>query len=304
MFMEVDWDGNLIWKAEVPYQWHDFQPMANGHIIFNSIHPDGTLPDEFAARVKGGLPGTELNGKITGDSLVEIDRSGDVVWQWRAYEHLDPELDVACPLVNRIMWPYINSVWICADGNILLSLRYVGEGIKIAYPSGEVLARYGRGKMSFQHDCRELDNGNILFFDNGDQRQDCNSPSYSQVVEIDPATDEVVWSYQADPPWSFYVASCSGSERLPNGNTLICESWPGRLFEVTPEREIVWEFISPFAGRWADRGMDSNMIWRAHRYAPDYAGLQGKELDPARLPWENQTYGPTAWAKDFRPLIF
>jgi hypothetical protein len=37
-------------------------------------------------------------------------------------------------------------------------------------------------------------------------------------------------------------------ERLPNGNTLITESEGGRLIEVTPEREIVWEYISPVRG--------------------------------------------------------
>jgi len=35
------------------------------------------------------------------------------------------------------------------------------------------------------------------------------------------------------------------NQRLPNGNTLITESTQGRIFEVTPENEIVWEYYNP-----------------------------------------------------------
>ena len=37
-----------------------------------------------------------------------------------------------------------------------------------------------------------------------------------------------------------------GQERLPNGNTLICESLMGRFLEVTMDGEVVWEFVNPF----------------------------------------------------------
>jgi len=40
------------------------------------------------------------------------------------------------------------------------------------------------------------------------------------------------------------------------------------LFEVTPEGEIVWEYVSPFMA--ADRfGDPSNEVFRAYRYAED-----------------------------------
>ena len=35
-------------------------------------------------------------------------------------------------------------------------------------------------------------------------------------------------------------------QRLPNGNTLITEGSDGRVFEVTPDHKIVWEFVSPY----------------------------------------------------------
>ncbi len=37
----------------------------------------------------------------------------------------------------------------------------------------------------------------------------------------------------------------SGANRLPNGNTLICESVDGTIFEVTPKKETVWKYVNP-----------------------------------------------------------
>ena len=301
MIYEIDWDSNIIWEAEVPCQGHDFTVMENGHIMYIAWEPKGIVPQEIAAKVKGGRPGTEPNGNMWGDVLVEIDRDGKRIWEWLAYEHLDPEIDAICPLANRTHWPYLNSVWICRDGNVLVSARYSSEAIKIDYKTGKVMARYGRGRISHQHDCRELDNGNILIFDNGMHRPGYQA-AYSRVVELDPKTDEIVWEYKANPPSDFYSACCGGSERQPNGNTVIMETERGRMFEVTSKHEIVWEYVNPryvpFVGRF------TNMIWRVHRYSWDYPGLRDKELDPGRLIWANRIWGSDAFPKDIKPCIF
>ncbi len=34
------------------------------------------------------------------------------------------------------------------------------------------------------------------------------------------------------------------AQRLPNGNTLICDGAKGHAIEVTPEKEIVWEWLN------------------------------------------------------------
>ena len=81
---------------------------------------------------------------------------------------------------------------------------------------------------------------------------------------------------------SFYSYHISSAERQPNGNVVICEGAPGRLFEVTPQKEIVWEYISPFYG--VVDGVNNleslNSSFRAHRYGYDYSGLKGMDLDP------------------------
>jgi len=293
---EVDWEGNVVWEAVVPMQGHDFQRRENGNVLYICFDTPGILPDDTARRVVGGRPGSEFNGQIWGDCIYEIDPSGSLIWRWLAYEHLDPEIDTMCPLENRSQWPYLNSIWICADGNLLLSTRYLNQATKIAYPSGEVIGRYGRGELAHQHDVRELANGNILAFDNGSHRHTLE-PNYSRAVEIDPATDKVVWEYKSNPPSDFYSPICGGAERQENGNTVICDSVSGRIFEVTQEKEIVWEYIVPMTG--FKQGSTINRIWRAHRYPTTYPGLRGKNLDPRRLPWENRIYGPDSWKRSY-----
>ena len=71
-------------------------------------------------------------------------------------------------------------------------------------------------------------------------------------------TLELVWSY-AGP--NFFSTNISGAQRLPNGNTLITEGAGGRLFEVTAEGDIVWEYVHPvFSG-----ARRSNGVYRAYR---------------------------------------
>ena len=122
----------------------------------------------------------------------------------------------------------------------------------------------------------------MLLFDNGQHRR---GSSYSRVIEIDPATNEVHWEYDGSPRVSFYSNYISGAERLPNGNTLICEGASGRFFEVTARGEIVWEYINPFLVYGARTGREkpenSNATFRCHRHGPDHPALSGRDLDPA-----------------------
>ena len=83
------------------------------------------------------------------------------------------------------------------------------------------------------------------------------------MLEINPVTLELVWSY-AGP--RFFSSNISGAQRLPNGNTLITEGANGRLFEVTKEGKIVWEYMYPlFSGAQA-----SNAVYRGYRLPYDW----------------------------------
>ena len=97
-----------------------------------------------------------------------------------------------------------------------------------------------RGRFRFQHHARILDDGNLLLFDN--QRGPENR---SAVLEIEPASGRVVWSYGGTEAEPMFSRCCGTTYRLPNGNTLIVETEAGRAFEVTPAHEIVWDFVNP-----------------------------------------------------------
>ena len=63
---------------------------------------------------------------------------------------------------------------------------------------------------------------------------------------MDTATNEIVWEYRDNPPFNFFSAYISGARRLTNGNTLITEGQPGRIFQVNAvPGEVVWEYINP-----------------------------------------------------------
>ena len=72
-------------------------------------------------------------------------------------------------------------------------------------------------------------------------------------------------------------------QRLPNGNTLICEGPSGRVFEVTADKELVWEFVNPFFNYYPLLRGHSNITFRAYRYGYDYEGLKGRTLDPDKV---------------------
>ncbi len=148
-------------------------------------------------------------------------------------------------------------------GALLISIRELSLVAIIDFDQRRVEWAWGPGLIRRQHHPSLLDNGNILIYDNlgGDA-------GLSRIVEVDPATQEIVWQYNGDPPESFFSALRGGSERLANGNTLITESDRGRVFEITPEGEVVWEFYNPVM---RSGGKERSSIYRMTRLEPSAA---------------------------------
>ena len=179
---------------------------------------------------------------------------------------------------------------------------------------GDILYRWGNPQayragdrddqqLFLQHDSRWIEQGlpgegNILVFNNGNQRLGLD---FSSVDEIVPPLDldgnyalapgeaygpaAPTWTYTAANPSGFFASFISGATRLLNGNTLIDDGPAGTLFEVTADGKTVWRYVNPVT----DSGplvqgdpvpIGSNFVFRAYRYAPDYPGLQGRDLTP------------------------
>ena len=138
---------------------------------------------------------------------------------------------------------------------------------------GDLLYRWGNPRayragsaadqrLFSQHDTQWIADGlpgegHLLVFNNGGGRPG-NYSSVDEVVlpvgpdgryEHKPGTafgpDQPLWSYTASKKSDFFAPLMSGAQRLPNGNTLICTGFSGTVFEVTPEKEIVWDYINP-----------------------------------------------------------
>lgn len=270
VLIELDWQGNEIWRYEDDSQHHDFSRMANGNTLVLGWEP---LPNDFAARVQGGQPGTDLDGNVWADYIHEVTPNGDVVWEWHAYNALDPETDVICPLHPRHEWTHANTCKALPDGDILVSFRVLNTIGIIDKATGRFAWKMRDTRLGHQHDPSLLENGNILVFANG--YHDLASTPGSRIYEIDPATADIVWEYSSNPPWEFYSHFISGAERLPNGNTLICEGSTGRLFEITHDGEVVWEYVVPFFYDHPRLGR-INSCFRARRYAPGFPGIKGR----------------------------
>lgn len=125
------------------------------------------------------------------------------------------------------------------EGNVLISILQLNTICIVDLDEKSVVWSMS-GLWRRQHQPTILANGNMLLFDNN------NAPGQSEVIEFDPFTQQVLWSYTGTTDGPFYTPNCGSSERLPNGNTLITESNNGRAFEVTPDKTIVWEFYSPY----------------------------------------------------------
>lgn len=282
LMQEIDWDGNVVWEYVDHTQHHDFRRLSNGNTIYIGLED---VPDDILARIGGGRAGSERkeNGGMMTDYLREVNPSGETVWEWHSNDEMTPEDYSICPLCSRDEWGHTNSVAEDADGNILISWRQCHLVAVIDKVTKKFSWEMQDIRFGHQHDFQQVDNGNYLMFANGSHTNRGGPFAGSQILEIDPATKEVVWEFVGHPPHTFNSPHISGCQRLPSGNTLICEGNWGRLFEVTPEGEIVWNFVSPVFVPEGDRiGGGRNSVFRCYRYAAD-SGEIGGRLNPD--PW-------------------
>ncbi|UCG42086.1 MAG: aryl-sulfate sulfotransferase, partial [candidate division WOR-3 bacterium] len=181
--------------------------------------------------------------------------------------------------------------------------RY-GQGGDLLYRWGNPSA-YRRGdtayhRLVYQHDPQWIPDslqgaGRMLAFSNGGDRL----REWSSVDEWEPPVDSLGF-YSLGPDsvfgpdtitwWfrdtlDFYSVRISGCQRLPNGNTLVCEGMSGEMFEVTPDSELVWYYISPVCSSGPMHQGETiphwgNTVFRCYRYSPGFSGFAGHNLEP------------------------
>ncbi len=222
--LEIMPDGSLYLltrKALIDPQINKRIPVLKDYV--ERLSADGEPMEEYSLW-------EALNESAHSMHLVVAPRRGDV-FHTNALEVLDGSHEDQSPFFKA--------------GNILLSFLRLSTLAILDPDTGKIVWTL-RGMWWGQHQPTLLENGNMLVFDNWGGVID--RERYSRVIEFNPLTQEILWSYDGSPDVPFYSRTCGSNQRLPNGNTLITETDNGRVFEVNPEKQILWEFINPYRG--------------------------------------------------------
>ena len=248
-----DWNGTLLWKRSLRAH-HDVERTPSGRLL--------TLTFE-----RKRVPAFGSSIDTRDDLLTLLDDDGRVVDRLSLLDAFSrtPGLDVV-PVgpstlgvvpwldlfhVNAAEWMHrpelAKSNPIYGPDNVLICSRHQNRIAIVSWAHRRVVWSWGPGELLGPHDAQVLPSGHVLVFDNGMGR------GWSRVVEVDPATDRIVWEYRAKNPRDFYSLSKGSCQRLANGDTLIADSDNGTAFEVTPAGEIVWRFATPHRGPRGER---------------------------------------------------
>jgi hypothetical protein len=151
-------------------------------------------------------------------------------------------------------------------GDLLVAMRNLDLVAVLDDATAEVKWAWGAGVLDMPHQPSLLANGDILVLDNGTRRR------RSRLVEVNPNTRRVVWTYEGNARSPFFTAFGGGCEELPNGDILVTETHRGRAFEITRRGELVWEYLHPSV-----KLGERMRIYRLTRVAPEAgARLRGQ----------------------------
>ena len=287
-FIEVDWEGNIVWRWCVSDHFREleFDEMAKNVLFRNpNYHTNG-------------------GGQCDWMHINSMSVLGPNKWYDAGDERFHPD----------------NIIWDARESNILAIIsKKTG---KIVWKLGPDFTRTRElrsiGQIIGQHHVHMIPKGlpgagNILIFDNGGWAG-YGAPSrtskdgtkadlrdHSRIIELDPVTLKVVWEFDGSV-WGgmmsitsmskFYSPLISSAQRLPNGNTLIDEGCSCRMFEVTPDKEVVWEYIAPFKN-------DRPFIYRAYRYPYEYVPQLSRPVETPVVPPDNHNFRLPGAAEGF-----
>jgi len=241
--------------------FHELRVTENNHYFILSYDPQIVDMDTV---VPGGLPGATVIGLI----VQEIDSQGNVVFQWRSWDHYEitDAMDWV-QLENTLQIDYVhgNSIALESDTSLLISPRNFNEITKIDRRTGEIIWRLNGENNQFQfindtitfavqHSVLEMENGNVSIFDNAGGK--IGNSRFSSALEY--KIDELVMTAtlinrvrRIPDAWGKWMGN---TYRMENGH--IINGWghsdtlssfderPG-ITEFDPEGNMVWDVLFP-----------------------------------------------------------
>jgi hypothetical protein len=237
---------------------HDLLILPNGNALLMAYDAETV---DMSKIVEDG----KEDATVTGLVIQELDLSKNVIFEWRSWDHFSFFDSTSSLTDQKIDLVHGNALALANDGNLLLSSRNQSEITKINLQTGEIMWRLG-GKASqfkfvngqpfaYQHDVRQLPNGDITVFDNQGTQQN-PAPSSGLEYKLDEAnkTATQVWGFTHTPP--VFATFMGDTQRLADGNTFLDWGAPSsakgyawvNMTEVTPDNHTVFElsFDQPY----------------------------------------------------------
>lgn len=139
-------------------------------------------------------------------------------------------------------------------GDLLVSVRNL-HLVMVLDPDTREVKWYSADEWIEQHDPDFIGDGWISVFDNNKNFGNRMSKMLggSRIVAIRPHSGEFKELYTSGDGNFFYTPRGGKTQHLANGNLLLTEKDSGRVFEVTADGQLVWEWI-------ADSNRGGNMV--------------------------------------------
>jgi len=296
--IQFNFNHDIIWQSppNTPIDLHEVQKLPNGNFIsFVPIFEPGPIPqgdwtDSFQ-NLGYQADGETIEFPWLGQRIVEWDKNtGQELWSWNAFDHIDmsqydkqEELWWDAYISGRFDWLHSNAFFFDEVENaIYISIRHLNQITKISYPSGEIIYSIGLSdeyetgssnnicndlRFSWQHHVQLLDDGDLLFFDNGNLSDDLLDDEYrtTRIRKIQVNNDLTCsTSWQFDLPQNLYGHGTGSVQLLDNDNYLIYTQGGFEdcsILEVNQNKEIIWL---------AEASDPSSSIYRAYKIPSMY----------------------------------
>ena len=288
--LKFNFNHDILWQGLDPslppygMNAHDLKELPNGNFLYGRDYdfwgpiPIGPWTSSFQA-LGYEADGEAIEHKWRSTKIYEIDQNNyNILKVWdttdyfsmNIYDSIGGSWGLA---LNYDYFDWLHTNSISYDGiedALYLSSRHLSRITKIDYSTGDIVWMMGLPNeyissnfdnhictellFSFQHDAKILDNGHLLFFDNGNLSEIVRETNYrtSRVLEIDILDDNtcnVIWEY--DLPQELHGGSRGSVMKLNNGNYLInIATEGGDIIEVTKEKEIVWRLYLNNSGEY------------------------------------------------------
>ena len=231
--------GKVVWEYDGATNCNDVWALPGGNLLFNTGHgvrevtPDRQAVFEYESAseiyaCERLTNGNTFIGECNAGRLLEVNPAGKNV----------KEVDLL-PKGTNGGHAFMRNARKMENGNYLVA--HYGLGVVREYDAAGKMIREIRAAGG-PHSAVRLPNGNTLI-------SCADGPGGSRVFEVD-TNNQTIWQVRGDELPGVSLRFMAGLERLPNGNTLMC-NWLGHrnqfgqtadLIEVTPDKKVVWKF--------------------------------------------------------------